>query len=785
MSRTRAFMDFCSSFRAKPWPLEKPVVLQFPVNDICDAQCQMCLVWQQKLAKQISCDELAAVLENPLFSEIRYVGVNGGEPTLRHDLADLVDVLFRRLPKLEGVSLITNALVPSRVISGIEAVGKVVQSTGGIFDVMVSLDGVGEGHDRVRGREGAFDNACQVIKYLHDSTIVTNYSLGCTVVKENVFGLHDLLDFAIGREAHIKFRLGIPHKRLYNEAVADDFALSFEEKLHFATFLECLATEYEDSRQQQFFYRSLIGQLLHNSPRKAGCDWQHRGVTLSSRGELMFCAVESDVLGSALDEDASRLYFGGQGYLDALAKTKCAECAHDYVGLMTGPARLKAQLNFAVENKRFPFNIISQKPVGPFLKEWWSRRLFTTRLKSFGVDDHRCSPTQTFKKQQGTTRRVMICGWYGTETLGDKAILAGVLKAIGESLSNVDLTLVSLDIAVSKLTAIQMPELQDTCLCTVEEGLELTATMDLVVFGGGPIMALDNLAEMIAVFERAARHGVPTLMAGCGVGPLGSTYHNKAVKRLLQSFSQRIYRDERSRQLAGELGINTDLDLVAEDPAFTWLEEKSVSLNPPKKRTDQELTLLLGLRRWPYNQYAYHLTAAEGKMIQDRFEAALMEGLAGLVARYPRIKLFPFPMCTNHLGGDDRWYYRQLFREHTDFEGALDYSALSREVSPDEAYELFSAADAALTMRFHSLVFALGAGLPAVAVDYTLGSGKVASLAETHGVPCKPLNEVDSAFILEELSSQLQNCRDRQKRMENMPVTTFSSVVDVSIGRLI
>ena len=87
MNRLRELLDFCATFRNKPWPLEKPVVLQFPVNDICDARCRMCHVWQQKLGKQISCDELQRVLKNPLFFEIRYVGINGGEPTLRNDLA--------------------------------------------------------------------------------------------------------------------------------------------------------------------------------------------------------------------------------------------------------------------------------------------------------------------------------------------------------------------------------------------------------------------------------------------------------------------------------------------------------------------------------------------------------------------------------------------------------------------------------------------------------------------------------------------------------------------------
>lgn len=785
MNRLRALLDFCATFRNKPWPLEKPVVLQFPVNDICDARCRMCHVWQQKLGKQISCDELQRVLKNPLFSEIRYVGINGGEPTLRNDLAELVGVLTRRLPKMEGVSLITNALAPARVIGAIEDIAKVLCNAKISFDVMLSLDGVGDVHDQVRGCSGAFENVSKVIQYLRDSKVVANYALGCTVINKNVYGLHDLLDFAIAQDVYIKFRLGIPHRRLYNEAVAGDFSLSFAEKVHFATFLESLVLEYESSLQQQYFYRSLIGQLIYNQSRKAGCDWQHRGVTLSSQGELLYCAVASKVLGSALDGDANQVYFDGQAYLRELVENKCAECAHDYGGLIPGTEKLKSRIRYAMEKRQFPLNIVDRVPLGPGLTAWRSQRLFVRRLKSFTLAGDKHPPAQTFKdRQKNSAKQVMICGWYGTETLGDKAILGGVLKATRESLGPIDLTIVSLQPAVSKLTATQMPELQNAFICTVAEGIKLSTAMDLVVFGGGPLMALDNLAEMIAIFERAAQHGVPTLMAGCGVGPLGASWHNKAVKRLLKRFSQRIYRDEKSRQLAVELGVKADTDIVAEDPAFTWLEQKSSSFRPRKHKQVEDLTLIMGLRKWPYSQYAYHLSAAEGELIKDRFEAALIEGLAQLLERFPGVKILPFPMCTNHLGGDDRWYYRELFRKYKNLADALDYSALSRELSPDEALNFFAEADAALTMRFHSLVFALGLGLPCVAIDYTLGRGKVASLAGAHGVPCRSLLEVDPEFILEELSTRLKSDHGHARRAVNIPAASFSSAVAASLKRL-
>jgi polysaccharide pyruvyl transferase WcaK-like protein len=59
-------------------------------------------------------------------------------------------------------------------------------------------------------------------------------------------------------------------------------------------------------------------------------------------------------------------------------------------------------------------------------------------------------------------------------------------------------------------------------------------------------------------------------------------------------------------------------------------------------------------------------------------------------------------------------------------------------------------------MRFHSLVFALGLDVPAVAIDYTLGKGKVRSLAERFGVPFQSLADIKADFIVQEVNSLLQ-----------------------------
>ncbi|QFT62750.1 polysaccharide pyruvyl transferase family protein [Roseivivax sp. THAF30] len=815
--------------RSRPLPQELPIVIQFPVNDICNSRCQMCRIWENKKSADIEPERLREGLRNPLFRKVQTVGINGGEPTLRKDLGKLTEVLFEELPSLRGVSLISNSYKYQEVIARITEVGEVAKRHGGRQTFMVSLDGYGEVHDRVRGRPGNFKRAQNVIDFAIASPLVDNLRFGCTVIRENVYHLDDLLDYAKEKGVHIKYRLGIPHQRLYTKDLREPYALTEAETYHFAEFLEGMIRNYETDPGQNFFYRSLIDQMVHDVPRQAGCNWQHRGATITSKGELLYCAVESKVLGDITKNDSEAIYFGNADHLREIQENKCDSCNHDYTGIPPRQVYQRQQLE----------RLLARKPLARLIQRGYhdtgistlrQRRKFDARLQKMRRMIPRAPsgfPTSTAGAVQdkantgriiaGARPRVMICGWYGTETLGDKAILGGIQVALEAAWGPVDLTIVSLHPYVTRMTRAQMPELEGSEIVKPEQAIACAGDMDLVAFGGGPLMALPQLAEMEAIFEAAARAGVQRMVAGCGVGPLGDPYYNASIMRLLRAATHRIYRDERSRNLASEMGIDTSTDTVAEDPAFTWLAEVRGALPPaPEARLSDRLvnppipfrprgasmetdeadaedgtpdaaaipapgsgrTLLLGLRDFPWQSYARHLSQAESMTARDRYETAVVGALEFLVAAHPDLTIRPLPMCTNHFGNDDRWFYRRLFEGNNFLQQRIDVSLLGSELAPVDYVAAFQAADVALTMRFHSLVFALGLEVPTVAIDYTLGRGKVQALADRFGVAAPNLATLTREALVEGIETALATPRRPAKGFE--PI--FARAVAATVG---
>ncbi|MBY7894055.1 polysaccharide pyruvyl transferase family protein [Vibrio fluvialis] len=730
--------------------LEKPIVIQFPVNDICNSKCQMCNIWKNKERNEIQPDGLDKALSNELFDEVTGIGFNGGEPTLRDDLPELVEVAVRNLGKLKHVSLITNGIRSTQVIEKIKEVAEKVKSRDIHFDVMVSLDGYGDVHDRVRGKTGAFDNALKVLEFLKSYQLVDNVRVGCTVIKENVYDLHNLHQFCETNDYYIKYRLGIPHQRLYTENIISPYDLNFEEKYHFVEFLHGIISYYEKDEMQKFFYNSLIGQVIERKKRRAGCNWQHRGVTITSKGEMAYCAVKSKVICSDVSSNnLTKAYFNNAEHARNIFEKECDKCMHDYGGV-PNKEDYRQLIKNRVVNKLKLREIIAENNAFSHVNKYRLKKRYKSKIAQLSKCYHNVNVS---KKTDSQVRKIMICGWYGTETLGDKGIIAGLMNSYREIFGDsTQFLVVSLNKYLTEITNMQMKEFRNTKILSEDEAFKELKNVDTLVFGGGPMMAIDEMALMQCLFEAANKYQVRTVVGGCGVGPLGEEWHNESIKKVLELANTRIYRDKKSKELASSLGIDTTNDHVAEDPAFTWLASIANNL---EDSIGEQKTLVLGLRDFPYQQYAKHLTEVECIELKQNYEESVVLAIEKLIDADKDLIIKPLPMCTNHFGSDDRWFYNRLFLNSPKIKKNLNTSLLLKELEPEVYCREIKNADALLAMRFHSAVFGVSLGTKTVAIDYTLGKGKVNSLCERFDIPMISMPDISAEKIIKSVSEEL------------------------------
>jgi Fe-coproporphyrin III synthase len=120
----------------------------------CTSKCSMCYAWQNPTdpRQEVS----LKTLEKVPFG-IANLNLTGGEPTLRADLSELVDLLYPRASKLE---ISSNGLNTERLESIIRKYPDI--------KIRFSLEGFGETNNRLRGEDGGFEKKVTGLKRLKE-----------------------------------------------------------------------------------------------------------------------------------------------------------------------------------------------------------------------------------------------------------------------------------------------------------------------------------------------------------------------------------------------------------------------------------------------------------------------------------------------------------------------------------------------------------------------------------------------------------------------------------------
>lgn len=312
-----------------------PRVIQLPITYKCNSRCVMCDVWNMDYSNEADVDEFASFLQDPIFSEVRAVGINGGEPTLVANLPAYARRILS-LPKLKSLNIISHGFHTPRLVRMLEEINKDCREAGVAFHVSISVDGIGEIHNTVRGVPEVFDKTLQSINEIHKNKdkYCSSFDIGCTVVEQNVDHLVELDEFATTHGWKVKYRLGIANERIKSTTLMDQFSVLHSPVRQSA--IEFFHSRISHSAADEWFkYFSIYYWLTSIKPKRLmGCIWKENGVTLDSRGELYYCAVASKSLGSLRDATGEGIFLSeeNRAYRSELLEKHCDNCIHDYHG---------------------------------------------------------------------------------------------------------------------------------------------------------------------------------------------------------------------------------------------------------------------------------------------------------------------------------------------------------------------------------------------------------------------------------------------------------------------
>jgi len=313
-----------------------PKVIQLPITYNCNARCVMCNIWQMDHNGEATVQEFARFMKDDIFKKVEAVGINGGEPSLVPNLYEYADEILK-LPSLKSLNIISHGFSSKPLFKNLEKIYRSCQDKGISFHVAISLDGVGEIHNTVRGRPNVFEKTTSTIDEIinNQNKYCDSYDIGCTIVKQNIDYLIELDTYAKRKNYNIKYRLGIDNKRIESDKLRDQYSVIYSPLRQSAKeFFHYQMNTVEDIRNR-FKYYSIFTWLNAQQPKRLlGCDWKESGITLDARGEIYYCAVASESLGSLRKDDGEKIFFDDKNieYRKNIIKNHCDGCIHDYSG---------------------------------------------------------------------------------------------------------------------------------------------------------------------------------------------------------------------------------------------------------------------------------------------------------------------------------------------------------------------------------------------------------------------------------------------------------------------
>jgi MoaA/NifB/PqqE/SkfB family radical SAM enzyme len=290
----------------------KPRMVQFPVCDRCNAKCIMCNRWRKSTDTEISIEKIREVFRSNLFSRVEDVNLHGGEPTLRKDLADICGIIQDACPRLRRLWISTNGFGAERIEKRIlEALDVLNLGRIDSLEVSVSIDGLEETHERIRGVKGGFKQSVETLQVLMrlKKNYPINISIGTVIQPLNLNQLDEIEDFARAMGVPISFQ-PLMTDEFFN--IRKDARLNFstEDRETLRRIIERKLVN--GSSTTSFYWRDFLC-MMDGAKRKSPCPFDRYVFSLYPTGEVLPCSRESwIVFGNVYEQSAERIWFSDE-----------------------------------------------------------------------------------------------------------------------------------------------------------------------------------------------------------------------------------------------------------------------------------------------------------------------------------------------------------------------------------------------------------------------------------------------------------------------------------------
>ena len=331
--------------------------------------------------------------------------------------------------------------------------------------------------------------------------------------------------------------------------------------------------------------------------------------------------------------------------------------------------------------------------------------------------------------------KILISGYYGFNNIGDESILKAVVDNLHEKLEGIEITVLSQNPESTSEKYKVRSKNRRSAFAIISE----IKRCDLLISGGGSLLqdvtSRRSIFYYLMIMRIALFWGKKVLIYSQGIGPISSKYNRRLTAKVLNKASGIVVRDDSSKELLKEIGVDAGRIVVTADPV---LRIKPVSLD-----IGREI-----LKREGFVAVEGRLTvgyAIRERKSDEAFIGELCLSLERLIGEYnAQIVLIPFHFLED-----------MPFIEEIEKRLAGKVFAVKNKYLTEEMMSIIGNMDVLVGVRLHALIHAAIMDVSMIAISY---DPKINSFMNSIGMKAMcSIYDFNNEFFMEEFEKTVQD----------------------------
>lgn len=237
----------------------------------CPMRCRMCHIWKNPSDQQK--EVTARDLEK--MPNVNLTNITGGEPLVREDLEDIVEVVGQRSKR---ICISTSGFYVERILKLSEKFPD--------LGFRISIEGLSEKNDELRGRSGGFDRGLRTLLELR-AMGRKDVGFGITVSNNNSKDMLWLYELA--RQLRMEFATAAFHNSFYFHK--DDNVITNQDEVigNFAQLIDRLLKENRPKSWFRAFFNLGLINYIRGGRRMLPCEAGSENFFIDPYGEVLPC----------------------------------------------------------------------------------------------------------------------------------------------------------------------------------------------------------------------------------------------------------------------------------------------------------------------------------------------------------------------------------------------------------------------------------------------------------------------------------------------------------------